>query len=84
MLIVLLNCDLSCPNWSYQGQNHQMAELPNDRITKFILMEIDGYTICPILSNFFLNDLAYETSIFKKFIFELEASDSFKKSLVFW
>ena len=47
-------------------------------------MEIDGYTICPILSNFFLNDLAYETSIFKKFIFELEASDSFKKSLVFW
>ena len=53
MLIVLLNCDLSCPNWSYQGQNHQMVELPNDRITKFILMEIDGYTICPILSIFF-------------------------------
>ena len=59
-----------------------MAELPNDRITKFILINIGDYTICPILSILFLNDLAYETWLFEKFIFELEDSDSFKITCV--
>ena len=41
-------------------------------------MESCGHTICPVLSILFLYDPVHKAWLFEKFIFELEASYSFK------
>ena len=58
------------------------AGVINDRITVSVtlqsfLMENCDHTICHLLS-IFLYDSTYEDLLFKKFIVEVEASDSFK------
>ena len=48
------------------------------KCTPSILMENCDHTICPVLSILFLHDPACKAWLFEKFIFELEASYSFK------
>ena len=69
-VIFLLNYDLFCPNWSYQGQNYQNVPIYlNEKLRPYHLS-------CFI--NSFLYDPANKAWLFEKFIFELEASYSFK------
>ena len=67
----LLNYDLFCPNWSYQGQNYQNVPqiVHNGKLWPYHLS-------CFIDS--FLYDPANTAWVFEKFIFELEAFYSFK------
>ena len=75
-VIYLLNYDLICLNWSYQGQNYQNVP-----------QIVPQWKIVTILFSCFTNSFLYEPAntawLFEKVIFELEAFYSLK-SLVFW
>ena len=66
----LLNYDLFCPNWSYQGQNYQnVPAYLNGKLWPYHLS-------CFIYS--FLYDPANKAWLFENFVFDLEAFYSFK------
>ena len=68
---LLLNYDLSCPDWSYQGQSYRNVPqiVPQ---WKIVIIPI------ALFYQFFLYDPANTAWLFEKFIFELEAFYSFK------
>ena len=70
----LLNYDLFCSKWSYEGQ-----------ITKMYINYFIGkcdHTIFSCFIKFFLYDPAYKAWVFENSIFELEAFYSFKITCV--
>ena len=70
-LVFLLNYDLFCPNWSYQGQNYQNAPQigPQWKIVTILFV---------LFYPFILYDPANTVRLFEKFLFEVEAFYSFK------